>query len=96
MWQHGDRCWPFRSRRVDGCCGVLVVCVLCRNTWGSVPANGRCLTDEVRRSTPSALKPLAWQPPSQIGCCAAFEKKGHHGGMMCCDGGVKEGKIGAG
>jgi hypothetical protein len=54
---HGDRCWPFRSRRVDGHCGVLVVCVLRRKTWGSVPAKWRCLPDEVRKITPSASEP---------------------------------------
>ena len=96
MGHHDDRCWPFRSRHVDGRRGVLVVCVLSRNTWGSVPANWSCLPDEVRKGTPSASEPSARQPPRRMGRCAAFAKQGHHGGMMRCNGGVKEGEIGAG
>ena len=64
--------------------------------WGSVPANWQCLPDEVRRSTPSASEPSARQPPHRIGRCATFAERGHYGGMMRCNGGVKEGGIGAG
>ncbi len=31
-----------------------------------------------------------------MGRCAASAGQGHHGGMMCCGGGVEEGRIGAG
>ena len=86
----------FRSRRVDGRCGVLVVCVLHRNTWGSVPANWQCLPGKVRKSNHSALELSARQPPHQMGRCATSAKQGHHGGMMCCGGGVKEDGTGAG
>jgi hypothetical protein len=50
----------------------------------------------VRKSTPSASKPSARQPPRRMGHCAASAKQGHHGGMMRCGGGVKEDGIAAG
>ena len=49
------------------------------------------------RASLLASVPSAWQPPCQIDRCAAFAEQGHHGGgMMRCNGGVKEGRIGAG
>ena len=92
---HGGRCRQFTSRRVDGRCGVVVGCVLCRNTQGSIPGNQRCLPNEVRKS-PLALELSAWQPPCRMGHCAASDDLVHHGGMMRCGSGVKEGRIEAG
>jgi hypothetical protein len=47
MRHHGGRYWPFRSRCVDGRCGLVVGCVLCKNTWGFVPGNWRYPSDVV-------------------------------------------------
>jgi hypothetical protein len=41
----------------------------------------------------SALEPVAWQPPRQIGCCIALSGQQHHWGMMCDVGGGKIGGI---
>ncbi len=76
---HGGCCRQFTSQRVDGHCGVVVGCVLRRNTSSSL-----------------ASELSAWKPPYRMGCCAASTDLVHHGGMMRCSGGVKEGGIGAG
>jgi len=48
------------------------------------------------RASPLALELSARQPPCRMGRCAVSANLVHHGGMMRCGSGVKEGGIGAG
>ncbi len=72
---HGGRFRPFRSRRVDGHCGVVVSCVLRRNMYGNVPGNRRCLPGKVTMSIPPSIGAIgvAASTPNWLLCCIVQE-----------------------
>ncbi len=68
---HGGRCRPFRSRRTDGRCGLVVGCVLRRNMWGFIPCDRRYPSDEVTMSILVGIGApgAAASTPNSLFCC---------------------------
>ena len=75
------------SQRDGRRCGVVVGCVLLRNTYSSIPDNQRCLPDEVRKSIPigiGAVGSAASTPNRSILRIHRFEASWRHDACRRC------------
>ncbi len=68
---HSGHNWPFRSQRIDGRCGLVVGCVLHKNTHGFVPGVWQYPSDEVTMSIIFGIGAIgaAASTPNWLLCC---------------------------
>jgi hypothetical protein len=71
---HGSRYWSFRLRHVNGRCGLVVGCVLCKNTKGFVPGDWQYPSDKVTMSIIIGIGAIgaAASMPNWLLCCIVW------------------------